>query len=80
MPTEIQYGNLLWGFVGKFPFIPFYFSRGNRRLIALYILLFSLLLIVSYLGGLIMRGVSALIAADHLNRFLQWLSEPYLCM
>ena len=24
-----------------------------------------------------MRGVNALIAADHLNRFLQWLSKPY---
>ena len=48
---------------------PFYFLRGNRRLIAPYILLFSLLLIISYLGGSVMRGASALIMADHLNRF-----------
>ena len=53
----------------NFRLSPLYFSRGNRRLIAPYILLFSLLLIVFYLGGLVMRGVSALIAADHLNRF-----------
>ena len=26
-------------------------------------------LIISYLGGLVMRGASALITADHLNRF-----------
>ena len=44
-------------------------SQGNRRLVALYILLFNLLLIVFYLGGLVMRGASAFIAADHLNRF-----------
>ena len=69
MPTDIQYGSLLWGFVGKLPLIPLYFSRGNHRLIALYILLFSLLLILSYLGGLIIRGVNALITADYLNRF-----------
>ena len=48
---------------------PLYLSRGNRRLIAFYILLFSLLLIVFYLGGLVMRGVSAFIAVDYLNRF-----------
>ena len=46
-----------------------HFSRGNCRLVAPYILLSSLLLIVFYLGGLVMRGVSALIAVDHLNRF-----------
>ena len=46
-----------------------YLLRGNRRLIDPYILLFSLLLIISYLGGLVMRGVSALIAVDPLNRF-----------
>ena len=44
-------------------------SRGNRRLITPYILLFSLLLIISYLGGLVIRGVNALIIANHLNRF-----------
>ena len=44
-------------------------SRGNRRLITLYILFFSLLLIISYLGGLVIRGVNAFIMADHLNRF-----------
>ena len=47
----------------------FYLSRGNRRLVASYILLFSLLLIVFYLGGLVMRGVSAFITVDPLNRF-----------
>ena len=45
------------------------FSRGNRRLVTPYILLFSLLLIISSLGGSVMRGVSAFIMADHLNRF-----------
>ena len=69
MPTEIQYGGLLWGFVGKLPLVPLYFSRGNRRLIAPYILLFNLLLIISYLGGLVIRGVNTLITADYLNRF-----------
>ena len=44
-------------------------SRSNRRLVAPYILLSSLLSIVSYLGGLVMRRASAFIAADHLNRF-----------
>ena len=33
---------------------PLYLSRGNRRLVALYILLSSLLLIISYLGGSVM--------------------------
>ena len=69
MPTEIQYGGLSWGFVGKLPLVPFYLLRGNRRLVAPYILLFNLLLIISYLGGLVIRGVSALIAVDYLNRF-----------
>ena len=69
MPTEIQYGGLSWGFVGKLPLVPLHLSRGNRRLVAPYILLSSLLLIVFYLGGLVMRGVNALITADHLNRF-----------
>ena len=46
-----------------------YLSRGNRRLITPYILLSNLLLIISYLGGLFMRGVSAFITADYLNRF-----------
>ena len=69
MPIKIQYGGLLWGFIGKFPFVPFFLLRGNRRLIAPYILLFNLLLIVSYLGGLVIRGVSAFTTADHLNRF-----------
>ena len=53
----------------SFRLSPPHLSRGNRRLITPYILLFSLLLIISYLGGLIMRGASALIAVDHLNRF-----------
>ena len=48
---------------------PLYLLRGNRRLITFYILLFSLLLIISYLGGLVMRRASALIMVDHLNRF-----------
>ena len=69
MSTEIQYGGLLWGFVRKFPLIPSFLSRGNRRLITLYILLFSLLLIFFYLGGLVMRGVNALTTADYLNQF-----------
>ena len=57
------------GFVGKFPLIPSFLSRGNRRLIALYILLFNLLLIIFYLGGLVMRRVSAFTTVNHLNRF-----------
>ena len=57
MPTEIQYGGLSWGFVGKLPLIPFYLSQGNRRFVTPYILLSSLLLIIFYLGGLIMRGL-----------------------
>ena len=69
MPTEIQYGGLSWGFVGKLPLVSLHLSRGNRRLVAPYILLSSSLSIVSYLGGSVMRGASALIAADHLNRF-----------
>ena len=48
---------------------PLHLSRGNRRLIAPYILLFNLLLIISDLGGSVMRGASAFIMADHLNRF-----------
>ena len=46
-----------------------YLSRGNRRLITLYILFFNLLLIIFYLGGSVIRGVNALIAVNHLNRF-----------
>ena len=42
---------------------PLHLSRGNRRLITPYILLFNLLSIVSYLRGLVMRGVNALITA-----------------
>ena len=41
----------------------------NHRFIALYILYFNLLFIIFYLGGSIMRGANALIAADYLNRF-----------
>ena len=55
---------------------PLYLSRGNRLLVAPYILLFSLLLIVFYLGGLVMRGVSAFIMADHLNRFSNGSPSP----
>ena len=53
----------------SFRLSPLHFSRGNRRLITPYILLSSLLLIVFYLRGSVMRGVNALIAANHLNRF-----------
>ena len=76
MPTEIQYGGLSWGFVGKLPLVPLHLSQGNRRLIAPYILLSSLLLIVSYLGGLVMRGASALITANHLNQFSNGSPSP----
>ena len=51
----------------SFRLSPLYLSRGNRRLIAPYILLFNLLLSVSYLGGSVMREASALIAANSLN-------------
>ena len=47
----------------------FYLSQGNRRLITPYLLFFNLLLIVSYIRGSVMRGASALIAANPLNRF-----------
>ena len=53
----------------SFRLSPLHLSRGNRRLVAPYILLSSLLSIVSYLGGSVMRGASDLITADHLNRF-----------
>ena len=58
-----------WHIWQKLPLVPLHLSQGNRRLVAPYILLSSLLSIVSYLEGSVMRGASALIAADHLNRF-----------
>ena len=60
----------------SFRLSPLYLSRGNRRLIAPYILLSSLLSSVSYLGGSVMRGVNALIAADPLNRFSNGSPSP----
>ena len=56
--------------------LPLHLSRGNRRLVAPYILLSSLLSIVSYLGGSVMRGASALIMADYLNRFSNGSPSP----
>ena len=53
----------------SFRLSPLHFSRGNHHLIAPYILLFNLLLIAFYLGGLVMRGANVFIAANHLNRF-----------
>ena len=55
---------------------PLHLSQGNYRLIAPYILLSNLLLIISYLGGLVMREVNALIAADHLNQFSNGSPSP----
>ena len=55
---------------------PSHLSRGNRRLITPYILLSNLLLIISYLGGLVMRGASALIMANHFNRFSNGSPSP----
>ena len=43
--------------------------QDNPLRVTPYILLSSLLSIVSYLGGSVMRGASALITADYLNRF-----------
>ena len=60
----------------SFRLSPLYFSRGNRRLITPYILLSNLLLIISYLGGSVMRGASALIAANYLNRFSNGSPSP----
>ena len=53
----------------SFRLSPLHLSRGNHHLITPYILLFNLLLIISYLEGSVIRGASALIAADPLNRF-----------
>ena len=53
----------------SFRLSPLHFSQGNCRLITPYILLFNLLLIISYLKGLVISGVSALIAVNYLNRF-----------
>ena len=53
----------------NFRLSPLYLSQGNRRLITPYILLSSLLLIISYLGGSVLKGANALITANHLNRF-----------
>ena len=39
-------------------------------------MLFSLLLIVFYLEGLVIRGASAFIMADHLNRFSNGSPSP----
>ena len=60
----------------NFRLSPLHLSRGNRRFIAPYILLFSLLLIISYLGGLVIREASALIAVNHLNRFSNGSPSP----
>ena len=53
----------------NFRLSPLYLSQGNRRLNTPYILFSNLLLIISYLGGLVMREASALIAVNYLNRF-----------
>ena len=45
-----------------------YLSQGNRYLITPYILLSNLLLIISYLKGLIIKGANTLITVN-LNRF-----------
>ena len=65
------YRDLIWRFIMRIRWkasaSPLHLSRGNRRLITPYILLFSLLLIIFYLGGLIMRGANTLIAIYHLS-------------